>query len=89
MYSLLLPPRHSFITLPGKGSLSSAGGEIPEAGVGVDPASWSDYLNELFDPMFDSAVSENVTAVEGHMAHLVCRVNNLGTKTVRTTHTHI
>ncbi|CAL4059594.1 unnamed protein product [Meganyctiphanes norvegica] len=63
-------------------ALDGVPGSAPEGGVGVDPASWSDYLNELFDPMFDSAVPENVTAVEGHMAHLVCRVNNLGTKTV-------
>ncbi|XP_071531854.1 zwei Ig domain protein zig-8-like [Panulirus ornatus] len=51
-------------------------------GVDVDPASWSDYLNTLFDPVFDPSVTSNVSAVEGQTAHLVCRVNNLGTKTV-------
>ncbi|XP_071531821.1 neural cell adhesion molecule L1-like [Panulirus ornatus] len=50
--------------------------------VDVDPASWSDYLNTLFDPVFDPSVTSNVSAVEGQTAHLVCRVNNLGTKTV-------
>ncbi|XP_042214141.1 uncharacterized protein LOC121860820 [Homarus americanus] len=53
-----------------------------DEGVDVDPASWSDYLNTLFDPVFDPSVSSNVSAVEGQTAHLVCRVNNLGTKTV-------
>ncbi|XP_069190529.1 zwei Ig domain protein zig-8 [Procambarus clarkii] len=48
----------------------------------LDPASWSDYLNTLFDPVFDPGVTSNVSAVEGQTAHLVCRVNNLGTKTV-------
>ncbi|KAK8720368.1 hypothetical protein OTU49_013372, partial [Cherax quadricarinatus] len=43
---------------------------------------WSDYLNTLFDPVFDPSVTSNVSAVEGQTAHLVCRVNNLGTKTV-------
>ncbi|KAG7153950.1 Zwei Ig domain protein zig-8-like 25 [Homarus americanus] len=47
-----------------------------DEGTDVDPASWSDYLNTLFDPMFDPAVSSNVSAVEGQTAHLVCRVNN-------------
>ncbi|XP_066953802.1 zwei Ig domain protein zig-8-like [Macrobrachium rosenbergii] len=53
-----------------------------EENAGVDPASWSDYLNSLFDPVFDPTVPINVSAVEGQTAHLVCRVNNLGTKTV-------
>nr|XP_053644626.1 LOW QUALITY PROTEIN: zwei Ig domain protein zig-8-like [Cherax quadricarinatus] len=48
----------------------------------LDPGSWSDYLNTLFDPVFDPSVTSNVSAVEGQTAHLVCRVNNLGTKTV-------
>ncbi|XP_037788863.1 zwei Ig domain protein zig-8-like [Penaeus monodon] len=61
------------------GVVDTVGGE---EGVGVDPASWSDYLNTLFDPVFDPGVKSNVSAVEGQTAHLVCRVNNLGTKTV-------
>nr|XP_045591695.1 zwei Ig domain protein zig-8-like [Procambarus clarkii] len=58
------------------------GVEEEEENLGVDPASWSDYLNTLFDPVFDPGVTSNVSAVEGQTAHLVCRVNNLGTKTV-------
>ncbi|XP_050690069.1 zwei Ig domain protein zig-8-like, partial [Eriocheir sinensis] len=36
----------------------------------------------LFDPVFDPSVPSNVSVVERQTAHLVCRVNNLGTKTV-------
>ncbi|XP_068246351.1 zwei Ig domain protein zig-8-like [Palaemon carinicauda] len=62
------------------GDLDTAGDG--EENAGVDPDSWSDYLNSLFDPVFDPSVPINVSAVEGQTAHLVCRVNNLGTKTV-------
>ena len=44
--------------------------------------SWNDYLNTIFDPAFDPDVASNVSAVIGQKAHLPCRVNNLGTKTV-------
>ena len=44
--------------------------------------SWTDYIDKLFDPEFDSTLSSNVSGVVGHTVHLACRVNNLGTKTV-------
>ncbi|KAK8378148.1 hypothetical protein O3P69_018841 [Scylla paramamosain] len=53
-----------------------------DPGMEVDPAAWSDYLNNLFDPVFDPSVASNVSVVEKQTAHLVCRVNSLGTKTV-------
>ncbi|KAK8378024.1 hypothetical protein O3P69_018748 [Scylla paramamosain] len=58
---------------------------LTRGGAGVEEGeenTWDDYLNTLFDPVFDPSVPSNVTAVEGQTAHLVCRVNNLGTKTV-------
>lgn len=49
---------------------------------GGNEESWNDYIDKLFDPEFDSKVATNVSAVVGQTAHLGCRVNNLGTKTV-------
>ena len=49
----------------------------------LNEESWNDYIDKLFDPEFDSKVASNVSAVVGQTVHLGCRVNNLGTKTVR------
>ena len=56
---------------------------IPKDEVPEDEESWNDYIDKLFDPEFDSDVPTNISAVEGQTVHIGCRVNNLGTKTVR------